>query len=176
MPLRRLDPREVSHHPTAVSNQLHLYLLFYSQQGTLASIKHQKSPAASDSQVILFKREASTAVIEFLARQFEVIAYIMVTVINNGDIRVLFDSFNQLSANIDQRLANMGQQITNLQRQQQPPSSTPTPNTIISTTKGTKDGTSWAADIGYFYPNPFLLLISAIGFSCCSGGRLCLPV
>ena len=77
----------------------------------------------------------------------------MATAINNGDIQALLDSFYQLSANIDQRLADMGQQITNLQRQQQPPSSTPTPDTITSTTNGTKDGTSWAADIGYFYPN-----------------------
>ena len=44
-------------------------------------------------------------------------------------------------------------QITNLQRQQQPPSSTSAPNTITSTINGTKDGTSWAAAIGYFYPN-----------------------
>ena len=46
----------------------------------------------------------------------------MATAINNGDIRALLDSVNQLT----QQVANMGQQITNLQHQRQP---------------------------GYFYPN-----------------------
>jgi hypothetical protein len=96
---------------------------------------------------ILFKREASTAVIEFLARQLEIITYIMATTINNGDIQALLDSFYQLSANIDQRFANMGQQITDLQHQRQPAP-------ITTTSTATNSGTSWrAADIGFFYPD-----------------------
>jgi hypothetical protein len=65
----------------------------------------------------------------------------MATAINNGDIRALLDSF-------DQRLANMGQQITDLQHQQQHSlSNIPAPATANGIS-------SWnAANIGYFYPD-----------------------
>ena len=140
-------------HPVA-NQQLHSTYCFIHSKALLRRLSVKRVLQHPQFPFILFKREASTAVIEFLVRQFEVITYIMATAINNGDIQaLLLDSFYQLSANIDQRLADMGQQITNLQRQQQPPSSTPAPDTITSTTNGTKDGTTWAADIGYFYPN-----------------------
>ena len=70
---------------------------------------------------------------------------------NNSDMQTLLNSLNLLT----EQVTNMGQQITDLQRQQQPaPPGTPAPTTITSTSAGTINGTSRrAADIGYFYPD-----------------------
>jgi hypothetical protein len=60
----------------------------------------------------------------------------MASAANNPNMHALLYSLNQLT----QRVANMGQQLTGLQRQQQP-----APTTITS------NGTAWrAADIGFF--------------------------
>ena len=79
---------------------------------------------------------------------------IMAPITDNDDIRALLDSVNLLT----QQVANMGQQITDLQHQRQPaPSSTPAPSSAPPTTTAstaTNSGTSWrAADIGFFYPD-----------------------
>ena len=57
---------------------------------------------------------------------------------NNSDMQTLLNSLNLLT----EQVTNMGQQITDLQRQRQPaPSGTPAPTTITSTFTGTSDGT-----------------------------------